>query len=308
MVDREHIRSKRKAISTLFLYAALRERDEQSNLFNLFLNAARASHQWRFVWRHVEPLVATILNAEGSHVSSKRAVVLASPHLPWLDFVNGERLTKLWAAAASEITYSDEVGLAVVDTLLQIASDDTLRPYIPVGIWSWLNKPRSLTPICWGRYCANHTDTIKTVRALGNIETLKSYLLLALSEWDYPDLHGTCASIREDFGGIGMQHHREDLLRHLDHVLGELGLGLEHLRPHNMNLHEFRIQRTKEQYEELKAVLLEVDGEAINTLCRESQIGHPFLADFLTRHGQNAAQLSCVPSHFRVHSYVPRTH
>lgn len=267
--DRELIRSKRKAISTLFLYAVLREQDGQCNLFSLFLNAARASHLWRFVWRHVEPLVATILN-EKSHVSSKRAVVLASPHLPWLEFVNGERMTKLWAAAASEVPYTDEVGPAVVDTLLQIASDDTLRPHIPVGMWSWLDKPRSLPPICWGRYCANHTDTVKIVRAHGNIETLKSYLLLALSEWDYPDLHGTCASIREDFSGIGMRHHREDLLRHLDHVLGELGLGLEHLQPHNMNIHEHRIQRTKEQYEELKAVLLEVDGEAMNVLTRES--------------------------------------
>ena len=220
------------------------------------------------MWRRVEPFVITLLSEE-SHVSPKRAVILTSPHLPWVEFTSGERLTKLWAGAAPAVPYTDEVGQTVVDTLLQIASDDTLRPHIPDGMWSWLNKPRSLPPVCWGRYCGNHTDTIKIVRALGDIGTLKSYLLLALSEWDYPDLHGTCVSIREDFSGIGMGHHREDLLRHLDRVLGELDLGLEHLLPHNMNIRMHRVQRTKEQYEELKAVLLEVDGEATDMLIRE---------------------------------------
>lgn len=88
-------------------------------------------------------------------------LILASPHLSWLEFVNGERFAKLWAAAAFKVPYTDEVGEAVADTL---ASDDTLRPHI---------------------------------------------------------------------------------------------------------LHEYRTQRTKEQYEGLKAALLEVDGEATNVLIRE---------------------------------------
>ena len=264
----KQIRSKRKAITTIFPYAVWRERDGQHDMFNLFLNAARGSHQWGFIWNRVEPLVAILLN-ENSHASLKLAAILTSPHLPWLKFTNGERLTQLWAAAASEVPYTDEVGQTVVDTLLQIASDDFLRPHIPVAMWPWLNKPSSLPPVCWGRYCGNHTNTIKTVQGLRDIKTLKSYLLLVLSEWDCPDLHGMCTSIREDFSGIGMRHHRDDLLQHLDHVLGRLGLGLEYLRQHDLNLNEYRLRQTKEQCEELKTVLLEVDREAMNMLNRE---------------------------------------
>ena len=266
--DSKKIRSKRKAITAFFPYAVIQERDGECDMFRLFLNTARASHQWKFMWHRIEPVVAPLLN-EKSNASLKLAVILVSPHLPWTRFTNGEHLTQLWTAAASEIPYTDEVGQTVVDTLLQIASDDSLRPHIPDSMWPWLNRPSSLPPVCWGRYCGNHADTIKTIRALGDIETLKSYLLLVLSEWDCPDLHGTRTSIREDFSGTGMGRHREDLLQRLDHVLGQLGLGLEHLRQHNLNLNEHRIRQTKERCEELKAVLLEVDGEAINTLIRE---------------------------------------
>ena len=237
-------------------------------MFNLFLNAARTSHQWEFMWHHIEPLITTLLN-EGSHISLKLAVVRASPHLPWLRFINGERLARSWAAAALVVPYTDEVGQTVVDTLLQITSDDALRPHIPVGMWTWLNKPPSLPPVCWGRRCGNRLDTIGIVRALGDIEILKSYLLLVLSEWDYHDLPGMPISIREDFCGIGMGHHRKDLLQRLNHVLGQLDLGLEHLRQHNPNLDEYDIRRTKRECEELKAVLLEVDGEANDMLTRE---------------------------------------
>ena len=111
--------------------------------------------------------------------------------------------------------------------------------------------------------------TVKIIRTLGDLKLLKSYLLLVLSEWDFPDLRGTCTAIQEDFGGIGMMRHREDLLRHLDHVLGQLDLGTEHFRRHNTNIYEVRIDETKKKYEELNAVLLEVDGEAMKVLTRE---------------------------------------
>ena len=237
-------------------------------MFRLFLNTARALHQWKFIWHQIEPVVAPLLN-EKSHAFLKLAGILVSPHLPWTEFANSEHLTQLWTAVALKIPYTEEVGQTVVDTLLQIASDHSLRPYIPDSMWLWLNRLPSLPPVCWGRYCGNCADTIKTVQTLGDIETLKSYLLLVLSEWDCPDLHGMCTSIQEDFSGIEMGRHWEDLLQRLDHILGQLGMGLEHLQQHNLNLNEHHIRQTKERCEELKTVLLEVNGEAINSLIRE---------------------------------------
>ena len=237
-------------------------------MLDLFLNAVRASYQWEFTWHRVEPLITTLLNEE-SHASMKLVAIQVSPHLPWRGFTNSGHLAQLWAAATSAVPYTDEVGQNVVDTLLQIASDDTLRSHIPTTMWSWVNKPQALPPICWGRYCGNRTDTIEIVRALGNTDTLKSYLLLCLSEWDYPDLRGMRTSIREDFGGIGMGHHRGDLLRRLDHVLEQLGLGLEHLRQHKPDLTGYSVRRMKEEYGELKAVLLGVDVEANGMLTCE---------------------------------------
>ena len=77
-------------------------------------------------------------------------------------------------------------------------------------------------------------------------------------------------SIRKDFGGIWVGYNREELLRRLDYVLGQLDLGLEHLRQHEPSLNEDEIREMKRQYGQLKEVLLEVDREANDRLIRES--------------------------------------
>ena len=75
---------------------------------------------------------------------------------------------------------------------------------------------------------------MRVVRALGDIETLKSYLLLEreetlLTSWAALDkMH---ASLREDFGGTGTGRHRQDLLRRLDYILGRLDLRPEPFHP-----------------------------------------------------------------------------
>ena len=84
-------------------------------------------------------------------------------------------------------------------------------------------------------------------------------------------LPGMCASIREDFGGIRMGHHRKDLLQRLDYILGRLDLGLDHLQQYKPRLTERNIQKMKAQYGGLKKVLLEVDG-AVDILIREPLI------------------------------------
>lgn len=128
------IYSKRKAITALFPYTVRRERDGRNGLLGMLLRTAAASGRWGFMWRRVRPLITTLF--EESPISQKRAIILASPHIPWNTFTNGQRLVRLWAAAASVFQYTDEIGQSVVDTLLHIASQDHLRPHIhiPVGM------------------------------------------------------------------------------------------------------------------------------------------------------------------------------
>jgi len=108
------------------------------------------------------------------------------------------------------------------------------------------------------------------VRELGDVEILESYFLLVWSEWNYiRDLGEMIDSIRGDFGpGIGVGHHREVLIERLDHVLGQLDRGLEHLRKHNPNLEAHNISTAEKDYGRLRDVLLEVDREALEILTR----------------------------------------
>ena len=75
-------------------------------------------------------------------------------------------------------------------------------------------------------------------------------------------------SIREDFSGIGMWRHREDLIKRVDHILERLDRGLGYLARHKPDFRRFNIYLAEGQYEELKRVLLEVDRPAMNILTR----------------------------------------
>ena len=76
-------------------------------------------------------------------------------------------------------------------------------------------------------------------------------------------------SIREDFGGIGMWGHRDDLVEHLDRVQRELDRGLAHFNQVKRTTTEDDIQRRKELYGNLKDVLLEEDKATTETLTRK---------------------------------------
>jgi len=281
--DGPPIHPKRKAITAFFPYAVWRKRDGQhellDTLFHLFgAMVIQMRHETpppslsdgrMFMWCHIEPLVATLLNEESS-IPLKQAIILASPYMPWKGFANNENLIQLWGAAAPSVPYANDIGQSVVSTLLRIANDTSLQPHIPVGMWSWLNKLPSLPPVCWAHFCGSTPHVVRVVRALGDIEILKSYLLLIWSEWEewtsLVALDEMRASLQGDFSGLGMGPHRQDLLRQLDSVLGRLDPDLEHVHP-NLNTHV--IQRMKEEYGKLREVLLEVDREAAVARIRE---------------------------------------
>ena len=217
--------------------------------------------------------------------ASSRAIVLVSPHIPWDQLADRGDLVRQWVLTASTVSHTDEVAQGVANTLLQIASQDKLASYIPVDLWSWLTKRPSLPPICWGRYVGTDECVVKLIRALKDIEVLKSYLLVVWSEWDILQSdwnllwqshrgllwsewntlrpYGSdemCASILEDFGGIEMGHHRAELMQRLDHISGELDRGLDHFIQFNPRLDKRDMQSVKHRYRKYKRALLELEN------------------------------------------------
>ena len=75
-------------------------------------------------------------------------------------------------------------------------------------------------------------------------------------------------SIREDFNGIGMGHHREDLRKRLDHVLEQLAQEPGYLGGHHSDLYVLNkdIEIARDQCRMFKQVLLEVDRGAMKIL------------------------------------------
>ena len=258
--DFHPLRSKRKAITTLLPYAVWQERNGKPEMLDTILRAARASRMLRFMWYHATQFVGTLL-----FKASPRAVALVSPHIAWGWLTDKGDLIQQWAKMASEVPYTEEVAQGVIDTLLQIISHPQLVPYIPVSIWSWLIKRPSLPPVCKGRYLGTDGPVVKVVQALKDVEVLKSYLLLVWSEWDSPGgFNEMCVSIQVDFGRTGMGNHRADLVRHLDHVLGQLDRGLEYLKRHDPEFDEDALWRRKDRYRKLRETLVEMDTKAIS--------------------------------------------
>ena len=259
--DPDELRSKRKAVTALLPYAIWQERGGEPLMLNTFLRAAQASGMMYFTWHRIDRFASTLLSE-----ASPRAIVLASPHIPWYLLTDRRDLVQQWAAATSLVPYTEEVARSVVDTLLQVASRRKLLPYITADLWAWLKKRPSLPPVCAGRYYGTYLHVTKAVRKLEDVEVLKSYLLIVWSEWDAIWNEGfdqICASIRGDLSGTRMDRHCVDLIQRLDHVLGELDQGLEYLQQRNHNLREYDFQLMESQYRELREMLPEVDTEAI---------------------------------------------
>ena len=264
--DLNLILRRREAISALFPYAVYLARDGQQGMADTLLCVARAlnSNYWEFMWRHVGPYIVPLFG-KPTTPSLDSIIILASHNVPWRSEQVDKDTVARWAAATLAIPYTEEVGQSVVDALLQIASVDSLRPHIPIGIWAWLKRRPSPPPVCYGRWIGIKEDVVRHVRALEDIEILKSYFLFVWSEWDPVKYSWRCgslqkmlASIQEDFGGIGMGHHRKELINRLDHILGQLDLGSEHLRLRKPSLDDNSVRLAKEQYGELKKLLLDI--------------------------------------------------
>ena len=239
-------------------------------MFDAIFCAARDS-AFVLPWRHIRTHITALFD-ESSPPSLNRVITLTASFAGW-DWLEIQNAVARWAAAVLEVQYSEEVGYSVFVTLSQVSRRDSLRTHIPVDIWALLRKRPPLPATCWERSGASEGPAFHYVRGLGDIEILKSYLLLTFSEWDRLHNDGLAemeVSMRKDFGGIGMWCHRDDLIQHLGHVRGQLDRGLDYLEQHDPRIWEGDMQRRKEQYDHLKGLLLEVDKTAMNTLTRTS--------------------------------------
>jgi len=209
---------------------------------------------------------------------SSRAAVLAGPYIHWEreQSADAQGLVSKWAEGISVAPRTEEVAGSVVDTLLQIAANPYLRPYIPANAWSWLNERPSLPPTCRGLSSGCDRDIVRTVRALGDIGILTSYLITIWSEWrllNYRDFVEMQISIRQDHKGIGVCYHRTELIQRLDFII----INQEPPRPtilfrgytlHQLHERNLLRERMRYQYRELKKALQEMDREATEILNR----------------------------------------
>ena len=264
------VRSKRKAISALFPYTVYLAQDGWRGMVDTFSRVARASNSVEFIWHLVRPYITTLFDKPNSP-SLDWVITLISPHILWHDGSYDENAVTRWAAAASTVStkvYAEEASQNVVDALLRIASIDSLRPHIPGETWAWLKRQPALSRNRLCRLKGPKGSVVRHARTFGD-EILKSYLLLVWSEWDFIDdqsggLDEMRIAIREDFSGIEKWHHRKDLIKRLDRILGQLGRRLEDCHRRTPRTDEDDIQRAMEQYRELKRVLQEVNGRATN--------------------------------------------
>ena len=272
VADPDQIRSKRKAVTAFFPYAVWQERNRGCKMVDAFLLVARASRSGELMWEAIGPFITTLFAIdEASPDSLNRVITLVSPYVRWDTWSFNENAITRWARAASAISYTEEIGRFVVEALLEIAFMNSLRPHVPITIWAWLKKQPPLPPVCFGRFRGTTRDVVRGVRALGDVEILKSYLLLVWSEWDCVDTRGfteMCTSLREDFRGIGMGHHRRGLIVRLDHLLRQLAWGPGYIQQYNPRCGEDNIRIAKIQYGKLKELLLEMDKEALRVLAR----------------------------------------
>lgn len=210
MVDTDLIQGRRKAISVLFPYAVFLERRGQQGMIDAFSRVARASNYWTFMRRHVKPFIITLFS-EPDPPSLNWLLGLISPRILWH---NQSHINSIVPWRASAPLHTEEVCRNVANEVLQIA---------------FTTSQQSITPPFFPRRSKGaEGGVVRQVRALKDLELLKSYLLLVWSEWVYIDdpsggLAEMQATIREDFGGIGMWRHRKDLIKRLDHVLWRLG-------------------------------------------------------------------------------------
>lgn len=256
----ESIASKHNAICALLPYAILLENHGQQRVANAIMHVVRASKDYYFMSPTPPPYITTLLGKPTSPFRNW-LITLLGPCAGWGDGLHGEDTAVGWATAASTVPDAEEVVRSVIGTLMQITDIDSIRLHIPIETWAWLKKWRSLPVADWGKFPKATPDAVRYIRGLGDLEIMRSYFLLVFSDWcgaPADTFHEVESSIKGEFGGIGMQCQREDLLNQLDSVREEVHAKRERNGEDHCSV-------KLDQYWRLKKVLLEMDREATKT-------------------------------------------
>ena len=246
---------KSEVIHLLFWYGVQQERRGDTGLSDAILN----------LWH------LSASRSRSTH-GSLRGVVLGGPYIHWGQgrCADAQGLVSKWAAGVSVAPHTEEVARIVVDTLLQIAANPHLRPFIPPDAWSWLNERPSLPPASRHLLSRCDREVFRTVRALDDTGILTSYLIAIWSGCEYFNYDGfveMLTSVREDFEGIGVGYHREELIQQLDSALGKLSRQQRRFA-FSVVFRTLPGDVMKAQYRELKRVLQEMDRKATEILNR----------------------------------------
>jgi len=174
-------------------------------------------------------------------------------------------MMQLWMTAASALLYTNDIGQSVVETLLLMAHQSDLRPYIPVLAWDWLKKRPVFNSHFTGLERGTDKDVVQMVRNLGDVGLITSFLFVVWSKCSWivnSEFQVMLRLVREELYGIGAAGYRADLIQRLDDILPQLEPGSD----------------GKQQYEEFRTALLEVDEEAMKTLVGMSWSRRPFFS------------------------------
>ena len=256
-------RSKQRAVNALYPYAIRLAQDGQQGLIDVMLRVSPKLTDDGSTDNSYGLDITTLFDRSNPSCWNPANTLVLCDY-DWINGGYGWDSVAVWAAQVLITPYSEEVGQRVVDALLQIVSNGSLQQHIPIDVWAWLKRLPSLPPDCLGRHYATRPQVVFYVRGLGDIEILKSYFLLVWSEWNrsFCSLSQLEVMIKEEFCGIVMKHHREDLTKRLDHVLGELDRGLEYFKQHSSQISEDDIQYRKKVYGQLKKLLEEEEVKA----------------------------------------------
>ena len=155
----------------------------------------------------------------------------------------------------------DDLGQEVVVALLGMASNGGILPHSNpvVAQWAWLNKRPILPPSVFRSRAVKRGS-----RPFGSSGTSRSSCHICILS----GRSGTSSAavmvyrlIGEELSGIGASGYCTDLIRRLDYVLSQLDQRRKYLFP-NVRVSRTRFSRTKQEYEEFRRVLSEMEKEA----------------------------------------------
>jgi hypothetical protein len=227
--DRKSLFSKRKAISALFPYAIHLEGVGWQEAADVIAHLFRDSG---IPWCQIKPYVKMWFMKSTSFPLNQALIHM----LPCADWHRAHYKTvEKWTKVVLQVSFTEEVCRSAVAVMLQISLNDSLWPLIPINIWAWLKEQPALSPLFGRQPVKMDEGLIRYLHGLDDIEILKSYLLVLWSEGhEVWFLDEAADFICETFGGIGMQDHKKDLIKRLDHVLGQLDQGLAYSKQHNI--------------------------------------------------------------------------